>query len=120
MKRTAILTAWLVSVVLAYLLGRTMDSDPPAPVPSSSTAAIKPRVTDAPETSRAPSALELAQRLSDDGQLDGAIGILEEYLAGAFDAEALFLLSELRQETGDTDGALEPLIEVLRYPPSPD
>lgn len=120
MKRTAILAAWLLSVVLAYQLGRTIDTAP-APVPPGRLPATEAYVAaDEPETVQAPSALALAQRLSDDGQLEAAMGILEEYLTEAFDAEALFLLSELRQMTGDLDGALEPLIEVLRYPPSPD
>lgn len=65
--------------------------------------------------------LDLARELIRDGRPRDALALVEAHLSeSGTDAEALFLLSDLCQMTGDVDAALEPLLDILRFPPTPE
>lgn len=126
MKRTAILVAWLLSMTAAYYLGRVVPDDEVVVVAPEPTTAAVPAVVMTGEPARGAGAardedvVERAARRSEQGDLIGAIMLLEEHRrVHAFDATALFLLSDLKQMAGDVDGALVPLVEIMAYPPTP-
>ncbi len=69
-------------------------------------------------------AVAQAEALIRDGRPHEALAVLVRYLESTHaetserHSQALFLLSDLRQMTGEVELALLPLFEVLRYPPS--
>ncbi len=141
MKRTAIIIAWLASLVAAYLAGQSGMTVSGSPPPVASVADIPTDLAYGPGTrpSTASDAssdgsydrddgVDLIARAGDllrDGRPHEALAVLAVYLEGPHDetserhSRALFLLSDLRQMTGEVELALAPLMEILRYPPSP-
>lgn len=144
MKRTAIWTLWSASLVVAYLAGRWSPGIPAGttvaagttPVGDAAVPAPTAGPAVAPDGSRIPrvggeragaAATDTADRIARarelirDGEPLAALMLVEARLAeSANDAEALFLLSDLLQMTGDADAALDPLIDILRFPPTPE
>lgn len=65
-----------------------------------------------------------AEGLVAEGKPYEALAVLEEFFAGnhsqgtEYYSRALFLLSDLKQMTGEVEEALQPLLAILRYPPS--
>lgn len=138
MKRTAIIIAWLVSVLLAYQAGQAgfgrsanapsggeltplADQQGAAPVRQpAALATVNPAAA-----AVADDLLDGAGALVREGRPHEALTMLATYLEGApttaseNHSRALFLLSDLRQMTGEVELALAPLFEILRYPPSP-
>jgi predicted aspartyl protease len=130
-KRTAIIIAWLASVLLAYLAGRSDvrpsgATDPIAVGGAVAPVALVPSVNPAAEAEERSvlDAVAEAEALVRDGRPHDALVVLASYLEGGhIEADerysrALFLLSDLRQMTGEAELALVPLFEILRYPPS--
>jgi len=118
-----------VSLVVAFVAGRwSAERVGAAPqtidVPVSRTATLVPAAgDDRLETVDVdvPDAVSRAQALIRDGRVREALALIEAHLVeSANDAEALFLLSDLRQMTGDVDAALDPLLDILRFPPTPE
>lgn len=142
MKRTAIIIAWLASLVVAYLLGqggigKSGSETPGVPAAVAGTVAADPelavvspaegsaREKGAPEDRKSDTDLiARAEALVRDGRPHEALAVLAAYLQGTHadsserHSRALFLLSDLRQMTGEVELALAPLLEILRYPPS--
>jgi predicted aspartyl protease len=124
MKRTAILATWLMTIFAAYQAGRLASvdiPDPSTPIPPAGSGAVDPvePPVRAPEGAGngVGSVTERAAALAERGDLDSAIGLLETHLSSqSHDAEALFMLSDLRQMIGEPDRALDPLFDILRYP----
>lgn len=69
-------------------------------------------------------AIAAAEALVSEGRPYDALEVLAAYFQATHPeaterySQALFLLSDLRQMTGEVEGALLPLFDVLRYPPS--
>jgi len=125
-KRTAIWSLWLASLVVAFLAGRgavdnrASGERPAAPAaPPQRIVAVHPATEPVQGAARAVNRLGEARELIRDGRPLPALALVEDHLDEfADDAEALFLLSDLRQMTGDVDAALDPLIDILRFPPT--
>ena len=133
MKRTAIIAAWLASLVAAYLAGQAGIGRAPAglpdaarPVPETSQD-LSARMEPARTASAPVPAVDLiaqAEALVTEGRPYDALEILAEYFRATHaeaterHARALFLLSDLKQMTGEVEDALVPLFDILRYPPS--
>jgi tetratricopeptide (TPR) repeat protein len=129
-NRTAIFSVWLACVLCAFLLGRI--TAPPDPGEARSAALASSPVAQAPAGASppprsaaipqaAPDLLEQARSLADQGRPTAGIELLESHLAEqGFDAQALFLLADLLQMTGAVEQALDPLLEILRFPPDPE
>ena len=65
--------------------------------------------------------LDAVRALIRDGRPYDALQVLTAYLEEMpGDADGLFLLSDLYQMTGEVDAALDPLLEILRFPPTPE
>lgn len=135
MKRTAIIIAWLGSLVAAYLAGQSgLGTPTPQALPAAAAArppggadthaAVLPAATEPGAAASAVELLARAEGLVREGRPHEALAVLATYLQGAADesseqhSRALFLLSDLRQMTGEVELALAPLFEILRYPPS--
>ena len=123
MKRTAILASWLLSLTAAFLIGRHTSERPfpieelGSPEPSETSVGDRKPVS-AVAVSGAGEAIKAAGSLSAAGRTYEAISLLERHLAiESFDAEALFILSDLRQMIGMVEEALDPLFAVLQFPP---
>ena len=124
MKRTAISAIWLGSVAVAYLAGKHGESLIPVDLePERDPSIILQEIPAEPSSENLESTVQVsarvarARQLAESGKLDRAVSVLEEYLLiEAHDPEALFLLSDLLQMTGRTDRALDPLLEIIRYP----
>lgn len=136
-KRTAIITAWLISMIAAFMVGRTSLHDPRAELqgPVASTAPGTRQASEEIATGLSAHAVTMeasgvadpiaeAQVLVAEGRPYDALSVLSRYLAytdakaSERYATALFLLSDIKQMTGDVEVALQPLFEILRYPPS--
>ncbi|MGE0623283.1 MAG: aspartyl protease family protein [Pseudomonadales bacterium] len=129
MKRTAIWTLWFATLVVAFLAGRASieRSSSPAVDLEAATPPGEPwpepvyDPTDGAPAEADTDRLARARELVREGQPLAALTLVEAHLdAFAGDAQALFLLADLRQMTGDADAALEPLIDILRFPPTPE
>lgn len=134
MKRTAIIAAWLASLIAAFLAGRAgIDAVDARTEAVSSVTAIQrlrfdtgagPGAGDQSGPLKTPDPVALAQDLVGEGKPHDALALLADYFAGNHSpgtehfSQALFLLSDLKQMTGEVEGALEPLLAILRYPPS--
>ncbi len=134
MKRTAIIAAWLASLIVAYLAGQAGGGRPSAGLPDSldrTPDADSARIqspTDLPRVSPVSDAAEdlitRAEALVTQGRPYDALEVLTGYFQATHveaterHGRALFLLSDLRQMTGEVEAALTPLFEILRYPPS--
>jgi hypothetical protein len=129
-KRTAIMALWLASLAGAFLLGQRQGSLDPipsaldAPPKTARTADPVPvplAVSDPVPDPATVDPLGAARSLIGEGRPREAMRLVEDYLAASpGEAQALFLLSDLRQMTGDVEGALDPLFEILRFPPTPE
>jgi predicted aspartyl protease len=133
MNRTAILTLFVVAVVLAFLAGRASvqptaarespgNELPPAASSSRETAQSAFQDGWSAESSPGPTltAVDRARALQEAGDLPAAIAVLENHLNEYLhDAAALFLLSDLYQMSGQWLHSMEALIDVLGYPPTP-
>ena len=98
----------------AGLIGASPE-DPATALPVDGTAAVDDSGDDL---------LEQAEALVRDGRPHEALPLLATYLQNSAvggserHSRALFLLSDLRQMTGEVETALTPLFQILRYPPS--
>jgi len=135
-KRTAIIAVWLASLAAAYLAGLagagSSDSGQGEASPRSvGTAARKTHEaqigigSDVPERRGTADPLTRAEALVSEGRPYEALDVLDEFFqlthpeATERYSRALFLLSDLRQMTGEVEGALAPLFDILRYPATP-
>ena len=142
MKRTAIIIVWLASVAAAYLAGQAglglsaPDKSFADAAPSSTHAMGLPDLSDAAGQASAARTrlgkadaanadlIARAEALVSEGRPHEALAVLAAYLENSHaetserHSRALFLLSDLRQMTGEVELALAPLLEILRYPPS--
>lgn len=144
MKRTAIIILWLASLVAAYLAGqaardmsvsdRSVADAASMPIPSTAvpglteggrraaTVRMDPAAPNDPLSAADP--ISRSEALVSEGRPYEALAVLTAYLenthaqASERHSRALFLLSDLKQMTGEVELALEPLLEILRYPPS--
>jgi len=127
-NRTAIIALWLASLIGAFLLGRQLA--PALDVAVETAAPVRPQPRLAPSRLERPvpadaesqplveDRLAVARQAAARGEIQLAIDLVEAHLADAAqDAQALFLLSDLMQQTGALDAALKPLVDVLAYPP---
>jgi len=133
-KRTAIIIAWLASLIAAYLAGQagsgaSSGSDVRAITHSAGTSGIsEPGVRRETDAGNSPGAgddlIAEAEALVREGRLHEALAVLATFLQDVDDqtserySQALFLLSDLRQMTGEVELALAPLFRILSYPPS--
>ena len=142
MKRTAIIAVWLVSLGAAYLIGRLAERSeisaiglPAAGERLLAEQVLRERALEGADVAltqeglevssgvpgRSPDLVGQAEALVAEGRLYDAIEILQQYLRDeVHDAVALFLMSDLRQMTGDVELALPPLFAIMRFPPTPE
>ena len=132
-KRTAIIIAWLASLAAAYLAG--LSGSGPASREEMPSGAMTDSASEYPVAapltrgptesgSSVPDLIGQAEDLVREGRPQEALAVLVSYLQATPEqgsetySRALFLLSDLRQMTGEVEPALTPLFEILRYPPS--
>ncbi|HEY5646194.1 MAG TPA: hypothetical protein VIS76_09645, partial [Pseudomonadales bacterium] len=89
--------------------------------PGRTAAQPPPTIPAAAPVPHAPDLLEGARQRVREGAPYEALALVRAYLEEhAGDAPALFLYSDLLQMTGDVEASLEPLLAILRVPPTPE
>jgi hypothetical protein len=135
-KRTAIIAVWLASLAAAYLAGLAGAGRPesgqgsatPSAAGTALPAPVRSPIRTAPaaqDTGGTADPLTRADALVAEGRPYEALDVLDEFFQSTHPeaterfSRALFLLSDLRQMTGEVERALSPLFDILRYPATP-